>query len=125
MESVKKANYGDVPLVLNCNKIEIIAKEMWIELINIGFIEDDFNYMDIARLAYEDDIYIEHNDQINCLWAHYQDICFTLYGNCLTIDVTKSKDTYNIPTKITVVFQQDFSNVQEVLDALKAPTMEI
>ena len=125
MESVKKANNGDAPLVLNCNKIEIISKEMWVELINMGFIEDDFNYIDIARLAYEDEIDIEHNDQVNSLSAHYQDVCFTFNGNCLIIDVAKSIHSYNMPSKITIVFNQDFDNVQEVLDALKAPAMEI
>ena len=115
----------DEPLVMNCNKILVNPKDIWVELINIGFIENDDQFIAISRLAYEDEIYIEHNDQINCLTAHHDDVCFTLEDKCLVIEVTRPIAISNMPTTIRLTLNTTVGDLAEVLDALKAKTIEI
>jgi len=54
-----------MPIEIVCNKILVNPKEIWVELIDVAFIEDDLNFVTISRLSYEDDVHIEHNDQVN------------------------------------------------------------
>ena len=114
---------NDIQLVLNCNKILVNPKNVWNELIHIGFIEDNFKHVTISRLVYDDEIYIEHNDQINYLYSHYQDVNFIIKDNFLIIDTIKQTSVCNMPNKIKIVLNQTVENLEEVLSALKAPTL--
>lgn len=73
-------------LIFECNRLEINPKEYWIEIIEVSFIKGD-NYISISRLSYEDETYIEYNDQINCLYSNYKDVKFELKENILSIQV--------------------------------------
>ena len=89
-------------LIFECNRLEINPKEYWIEIIEVSFIKGD-NYISISRLSYEDEIYIEYNDQINCLYSNYKDVKFELKENILSIQVLNNNKRYNMPCKIRIV----------------------
>ena len=115
----------DTPLMLNCNEISVNPKDYWDEIIQIAFIEDAYKNIIISRLAYEDEIYIEHNDQANCLYSYYQNVYFLLEENYLTINVKNPTRAYNMPSELKIVFNNAVENLHEILSELKASTLEI
>ena len=74
---------------LKSNFYDINPNEYWDEIIQLTFIKNDFEYISITRIPYEDEIYIEHSDQINFLTCHYTDFNYILNGNILDIKIKK------------------------------------
>lgn len=111
-------------LIFECNRLEINPKEYWIEIIEVSFIKDD-NYISISRLSYEDETYIEYNDQINCLYSNYKDVKFELKENILSIQVLNSNKRYNMPCKIRIVLNTNCNSLNETFEILQAPTKDL
>jgi len=108
-----------VPLIIKCNRILINPKEYWGEIIQLAFIENELENISITRLPYEDEIYIEHNDQINCAYSFYKDVYFTLEDGSLLVEF-KPKIKWNMSDKIKIILSQTVDNMEEILSALKA-----
>lgn len=111
-------------LIFECNRLEINPKEYWIEIIEVSFIKGD-NYISISRLSYEDETYIEYNDQINCLYSNYKDVKFELKENILSIQVLNSNKRYNMPCKIRIVLNTNYNSLNETFEILQAPTKDL
>ena len=65
------------PLKFDCNKkIDINLKEYWEEIMQLTFLNDKSEYLSLARLSYEEEVYIEYNDQIYFLYSNVNNIGF-------------------------------------------------
>jgi hypothetical protein len=109
---------GKLALKFVCNEIiDINPKEYWNEIIQLTFVNKEQEYLAITRLPYEDQIYIEYNDQINFLYLNYKNIKFRQEKSILTIEVFNPIKG-NLPNIFTVEMLQTLSNLNEILDAL-------
>jgi len=54
---------------LICSDINVNAKEYWKDLIEITFVAENKEYLSIARIIYDESVYIEYNDQVNFIKA--------------------------------------------------------
>jgi len=112
-------------LTLYCNEVATNPLEDWrTDLVEVAFLGGDhkYEYIVIARTPYEDDIYIEHNDQGNCLYAYYENVAFALTEKSLLIDVENPETRDNLPCKFKIIFAQTADKIDEVLAAIKLPT---
>lgn len=117
-------NHKSDTLDFECDTLNINSKDYWIEIIQVAFVKGD-NYISISRLSYEDEIYIEYNDQINCLYANYKDVKFELKESILSIQILNSSKMYNMPCKIRIILNTDCSNFNEAVEILQAPTKDL
>jgi hypothetical protein len=71
-----------------CNKLVFSNPDVWDELVDISFINGN-NYISISALAYEDQINIEINDQVNVLYLLKEDFDFIIENNFLHLVLEK------------------------------------
>ena len=108
------------PLIFCGDEIYVTNRDCWDEIVSLTFLNNDGDNISYTRLAYEDEIYIEHNDQINYIYSFYEDVEFVLTESLLSVSV-KPKKICNMPTKMEISLNPKFKNLQEIIDALKAP----
>ena len=110
-------------LNFNCKEININPEEFWGEIIQLAFVNDNNEYIAITRLPYENELYIEYNDQINFIYSFYKDVIFKLEKSYLIIDVLKPAKAKNLPDKIIINLESSIENLQKILNQLKAESI--
>lgn len=104
------------PLKFDCNKkIDINPKEYWEEIMQLTFLNDKSEYLSLTRLSYEEEVYIEYNDQIYFLYSNVNNIRFRLDNSILTIEVD-NPTRGNLPDTFTINIFQPFDNLEYILN---------
>ena len=105
-------------LFFTCEEIDLNPRPYWGELLQITFVNKE-QYFSISRLAYEEELYFEYNEQTHYIYALCQDVVFELKANVLHIHITK-KLKGNCPfSTITIQLPSTPINLEEVLQLLK------
>lgn len=105
-------------LFFTCEEIDLNPRTSWAELLQIAFINKE-QYFSISRLAYEEELYFEYNEQTHYIYALCQDVEFNLKANALYIHITKPLKS-NCPfSTITIQLPSTTINLEEVLQHLK------
>ena len=105
-------------LFFTCEEIDLNPRVFWAELLQIAFINKE-QYFSISRLAYEEELYFEYNEQTHYIYALCQDVVFELKANVLHIHITK-KLKGNCPFSTITIQLPSFSvDLEEVLQELK------
>ena len=105
-------------LFFTCEEINLNPRASWGELLQIVFINKE-QYFSISRLAYEEELYFEYNEQTHYIYALCQDVVFELKANALHIHITK-KLKGNCPFSTITIQLPSFSvDLEEVLQELK------
>lgn len=100
------------------DKIEVSPEITWKELIEIRAINPNGEYLSISRLTYEDEVYVEMNDQANFLYASIDDISFDLNEGNLTLTVAEVIRSSNIPSNIHLRFANSPLNFKDALNRI-------
>ncbi len=105
-------------LFFTCEEIDLNPRASWAEFLQIAFINKD-QYFSISKLAYEEELYFEYNEQTHYIYALCQDVVFELKANVLYIHITK-KLKGNCPFSTITIQLPSFSvDLEEVLQQLK------
>ena len=105
-------------LFFTCEEIDLNPRTSWAELLQIAFINKE-QYFSISRLAYEEELYFEYNEQTHYIYALCQDVEFNLKANTLHIHITKTLKN-NCPFSTITIQLPSFSvDLEEVLQQLK------
>lgn len=105
-------------LFFTCEEIDLNPHASWAELLQIAFVNKE-QYFSISRLAYEEELYFEYNEQTHYIYALCQDVVFELKANVLHIHITK-KLKGNCPFSTIAIQLPSFSvDLEEVLQQLK------
>ena len=104
-------------LFFTCEKIDLNPRTSWAELLQIAFINKE-QYFSISKLAYEEELYFEYNEQTHYIYALCQDVEFNLKANVLHIHITKPLKS-NCPFSITIQLPSFSVDLEEVLRELK------
>ncbi|WP_304288992.1 transcriptional regulator [Capnocytophaga leadbetteri] len=106
-------------LFFTCEEIDLNPRTSWAELLQIAFINKE-QYFSISRLAYEEELYFEYNEQTHYIYALCQDVEFNLKANALYIHITKPLKS-NCPfSTITIQLPSTPISLEEVLQHLKS-----
>jgi len=106
------------PLKFDCNKkIDINPKEYWEEIMQLTFLNNEFEYLSLTRLCYDEEVYIEYNDQIYFLYSNVNSIEFRLKDSILTIEV-ENPIKGNLPNTFMINITQPFDNLDYILHVL-------
>ena len=105
-------------LLFTCEEINLNPHTSWGELLQIAFINKE-QYFSISRLAYQEELYFEYNEQTHYIYALCQDVVFELKAKALHIHITK-KLKGNCPFSTITIQLPSFSvDLEEVLQWLK------
>ena len=105
-------------LFFTSEEINLNPHTSWAELLQITFVNKE-QYFSISRLAYEEELYFEYNEQTHYIYALCQDVEFELKANALHIHITK-KLKGNCPFSTITIQLPSFSvDLEEVLQELK------
>ena len=105
-------------LFFTSEEINLNPRASWGELLQIAFINKE-QYFSISKLAYEEELYFEYNEQTHYIYALCQDVEFNLKANTLHIYITKTLKN-NCPfNTITIQLPSTPINLEEVLQLLK------
>ena len=105
-------------LFFTCEEIDLNPRASWAELLQITFVNKE-QYFSISRLAYEEELYFEYNEQTHYIYALCKDVVFNLKSNALHIHIT-NKLKSNCPFSIiTVQLPPSSVDLEEVLQQLK------
>ena len=106
-------------LLFTSEEIDLNPRPYWGELLQIAFVNKE-QYFSISRLAYEEELYFEYNEQTHYIYALCQDVVFELKANVLHIHITK-KLKGNCPfSTITIQLPSTPISLEEVLQHLKS-----
>ena len=105
-------------LFFTCEEIDLNPRASWAELLQIAFINKD-QYFSISRLAYEEELYFEYNEQTHYIYALCQDVVFELKANILHIHITKKLKGNCLFSTITIQLPSFSVDLEEVLQELK------
>ena len=106
-------------LFFTCKEIDLNPRTSWVELLQIAFINKE-QYFSISRLAYEEELYFEYNEQTHYIYALCQDVEFNLKTNALYIHITKTLKNNCSFSTITIQLPSTPINLEEVLQHLKS-----
>ena len=98
-------------------EIDINPEKYWKELIQLSFVNKE-EYVAISRLSYEDEIYIEYNDQVNYIYSLYNDIVFNIENNVLSITILKTIRSSCFFNGFNIIIQ-DFNSLINIKNAIK------
>lgn len=105
-------------LFFTSEEINLNPHTSWAELLQITFVNKE-QYFSISRLAYEEELYFEYNEQTHYIYALCQDVVFELKANILHIHITK-KLKGNCPFSTITIQLPSFSvDLEEMLQELK------
>ena len=105
-------------LLFTSEEIDLNPRPYWGELLQITFVNKE-QYFSISRLAYEEELYFEYNEQTHYIYALCQDVEFNLRANALHIHITKPLKS-NCPFSTITIKLPSFSvDLEEVLQELK------
>lgn len=105
-------------LLFTCEEIDLNPRESWGELLQIAFINKE-QYFSISRLAYEEELYFEYNEQTHYIYALCQDVVFELKANALHIHITKPLKSNCLFSTITIQLPSFSVDLEEVLREIK------
>jgi len=105
-------------LFFTCEEIDLNPRASWGELLQIAFINKE-QYFSISKLAYEEELYFEYNEQTHYIYALCQDVVFELKANILHIHITKKLKGNCLFSTITIQLPSTPINLEEVLQYLK------
>ena len=105
-------------LFFTCEEIDLNPRASWAELLQITFVNKE-QYFSISRLAYEEELYFEYNEQTHYIYALCQDVVFELKANVLHIHITKNLKSNCLFSTITIQLPSTPINLEEVLQLLK------
>jgi len=80
-------------------------------------LNDKAEYLSLARLRYEKEVYFEYNDQIYFLYSNVNNIGFRLEDSVLTIEVDNPTKG-NLPNTFIISIAQPFDNLDYILQVL-------
>ena len=106
-------------LFFTCEEIDLNPRASWAELLQIAFVNKE-QYFSISRLAYEEELYFEYNEQTHYIYALCQDVVFELKANILHIHITKTLKSNCLFSTITIQLPSTPINLEEVLQHLKS-----
>ena len=109
-----------IPLIFKCNEIHVTDRDYWDEIIQLTFLSVEGENISFTRLSYDDEIYIEYNDQTNYLYSFYENVDFILRETTLNVNV-KPKKQKNMSNVIEIVFNSKNDDLEKILYALKTP----
>ena len=105
-------------LLFTSEEIDLNPRAYWGELLQIAFVNKE-QYFSISRLAYEEELYFEYNEQTHYIYALCQDVVFELKVNTLHIYITKTLKS-NCPFSTITIQLPSFSvDLEEMLQELK------
>ena len=105
-------------LFFTSEEINLNPRASWGELLQIAFINKE-QYFSISRLAYEEELYFEYNEQTHYIYALCQDVVFELKVNTLHIYITKTLKS-NCPFSTITIQLPSFSvDLEEMLQESK------
>ena len=105
-------------LLFISEEIELNPRASWGELLQIAFVNKE-QYFSISRLAYEEELYFEYNEQTHYIYALCQDVVFELKANALHINITKTLKSNCLFSTITIQLPSFSVDLEEVLQELK------
>ena len=105
-------------LFFTSEEIDLNPRASWAELLQITFVNKE-QYFSISRLAYEEELYFEYNEQTHYIYALCQDVVFELKANVLHIHITKKLKSNCLFSTITIQLPSTPINLEEVLQLLK------
>ena len=105
-------------LLFTCEEIDLNPRAYWGELLQITFVNKE-QYFSISRLAYEEELYFEYNEQTHYIYALCQDVVFELKANVLHIHITKNLKSNCLFSTITIQLPSFSVDLEEVLQELK------
>ena len=105
-------------LFFTCEEINLNPRASWGELLQIVFINKE-QYFSISRLAYEEELYFEYNEQTHYIYALCQDVVFELKANALHIHITKKLKGNCLFSTITIQLPSFSVDLEEVSKELK------
>ena len=105
-------------LLFTSEEIDLNPHTSWAELLQITFVNKE-QYFSISRLAYEEELYFEYNEQTHYIYALCQDVVFELKANALHIHITKKLKGKCSFSTITIQLPSFSVDLEEVLQELK------
>ncbi len=105
-------------LFFTSEEINLNPHTSWAELLQIAFINKD-QYFSISRLAYEEELYFEYNEQTHYIYALCQDVVFELKANVLHIHITKNLKSNCLFSTITIQLPSFSVDLEKVFQELK------
>ena len=105
-------------LLFTSEEIDLNPRAYWGELLQIAFVNKE-QYFSISRLAYEEELYFEYNEQTHYIYALCQDVVFELKANALHINITKTLKSNCLFSTITIQLPSFSVDLEEVLQELK------
>ena len=105
-------------LLFTSEEIDLNPRAYWGELLQITFVNKE-QYFSISRLAYEEELYFEYNEQTHYIYALCQDVVFELKANVLHIHITKTLKSNCLFSTITIQLPSFSVDLEEVLQELK------
>ena len=105
-------------LLFISEEIDLNPRASWGEFLQIAFVNKE-QYFSISRLAYEEELYFEYNEQTHYIYALCQDVVFELKANVLHIHITKNLKSNCLFSTITIQLPSFSVDLEEVLQRLK------
>ena len=105
-------------LLFTSKEIDINPRASWAELLQITFVNKE-QYFSISRLAYEEELYFEYNEQTHYIYALCQDVVFELKANILHIHITKKLKGNCLFSTITIQLPSFSVDLEKVFQELK------
>ena len=103
----------------NVKQIHINDEDVWEDVIELAFVLEDDNYISIARIPYEDDVYIEFGEQTN--YCKSKKANYVLESNNLffKIECEKSSSSkqrdFQLTLEHTVEIPENFDDILDML----------
>src|SRR6188768_487672 len=103
----------------NVKQIHINDEDVWEDVIELAFVLEDDNYISIARIPYEDDVYIEFGEQTN--YCKSKKANYVLESNNLffKIECEKSSSSkqrdFQLTLENTVEIPENFDDILDML----------
>ena len=101
-------------LLFISEEIDLNPRASWGEFLQIAFVNKE-QYFSISRLAYEEELYFEYNEQTHYIYALCQDVVFELKTNALHINITKTLKSNCLFSTITIQLPSFSVDLEEVL----------
>lgn len=100
-------------------QLHINDEDVWEDVIELAFVLHDDSYISIARIPYEDDVYIEFGEQIN--YCKSENATYSLEGNTISFKVSCVKSSSSKQRDFQIVIEEGVDipdNLNDILAML-------
>jgi hypothetical protein len=100
-------------------QIHINDEDVWEDVIELAFVLEDDSYISIARIPYEDDVYIEFGEQIN--YCKSTSAAYSISGKNISFEVSCVKSSSSMQRDFQIVIEDSVeipSNIDDILSML-------